>query len=277
MISILILTFNEEANIESCIDSVSWADDIVLIDSGSDDKTIELAKKKGARVITRKFDNFANQRNYGLDNGMLKNQWVLHLDADEHVSTELKHEMFDIVNSKSNKAGFLVPSRLIFLGKWLKYSGMYPSYQVRFGRLEKLRFEMFGHGQREMLDSDDLGLCEGHLTHFNFSKGISEWIIKHAKYSKDEADHFFNEEGKAKWRDLFTAHSAYERKKTLKMLSAKLPLKPLMRFSYIYFYKKGFLDGSAGLKYAMLMACYQWFIDLNLIERKISFEGNSHD
>jgi len=267
-ISIVVLTYNEAINIERCLKSVSWSDDVLVIDSGSTDGTCEMAIKLGARVIFRAFDNFANQRNFALDQGQLINDWVLHIDADEVVSQELKSELNVIIDKGDCMAAYRVPSKLMLMGQWLKYSGMYPLYQVRFGSREKLRFHMVGHGQREILDSNMVGNLKGHLVHFNFSKGISEWLAKHARYARDEAVTSIENAGSYRWRDLFFAKNPMERRRILKGLSYSLPMRPLLRFIYIYFFRKGFLDGRGGLRYALLIATYQWAIDMNMIEKE---------
>jgi glycosyltransferase involved in cell wall biosynthesis len=267
MISIVILTYNEAVNIERCLASVVWADDVLVIDSGSSDRTCELARKHGARVMHRPFDDFAQQRNFALDNGTLKYEWVLHLDADEEVTPELHSEMLKLALSGMGKPGYLVPSRLMLLGQWLKHSGMYPSYQVRFGSRDLLRFHMVGHGQREILDPNEVGTIEGALIHHNFSKGISEWLSKHARYAHDEAMLAVSEPSVVfRWRDLLQNNDSTMRRRSLKQLGNLIPMRPLARFVYVYFFRKGFLDGKAGLRYALLMAVYQWMIDLNLIE-----------
>ncbi|MFC1579110.1 glycosyltransferase family 2 protein [Pseudomonadota bacterium] len=266
MISIVILTYNEITNIERCLASVAWTDDVLVIDSGSSDGTRELAEKLGARILLRSFDNFANQRNFALDNGQLKYQWVLHLDADEVVTPELAAEMQEIAGSGEGQCGYLVPSRLMLHGQWLKHSGMYPSYQVRFGSRDRLRFHMVGHGQRELLESAQIGTLNSDLIHYNFSKGISEWLTKHARYARDEALSAANSRGQFELADLLPLQDSLKRRRSLKQLGHSMPLRPLARFSYVYFVRMGFLDGRAGFRYALLMAVYQWMIDLNVIE-----------
>jgi glycosyltransferase involved in cell wall biosynthesis len=266
MISIIILTHNESINMERCLASVSWCDDILIIDSGSTDDTCDIAVKLGARIIYRAFDNFANQRNFALDEGGLKFKWVLHLDADEEVTQELRNEMLQLADGSDSKLGYLVPSRLMLLGEWLKHSGMYPSYQVRFGSRDHLRFHMVGHGQRELLELSEVGTLNGDLIHHNFSKGISEWLEKHSRYARDEALSSQSRVSKFKWRDLLQWQDGVKRRRTLKQLSHSMPLRPLARFLFVYFVRMGFLDGRAGLRYALLMAIYQWTIDLNVLE-----------
>ena len=109
MISVLILTFNEEANLPRCLKSVAWSDDVLVVDSFSTDRTVEIAKKFGARVLEREFDHFAGQRNFGLDMGELRHDWVLHLDADEVVTEALRDEMIAV--RQGSYHAYRVPSR----------------------------------------------------------------------------------------------------------------------------------------------------------------------
>ncbi len=267
MISVVVLTYNEVANLRRCLASVAWCDDVVVVDSGSVDGTQALAQSLNARVMHRPFDNFAAQRNFALDEGALRHEWVLHIDADEECSAELRAEIESIVaTGGSAQPAWRVPSRLMLLGQWLRRSGMYPGYQVRFGRRDKLRFVMVGHGQRETLPAEELGTCEGHLVHHNFSKGISEWLTKHARYARDEARGEAEVRQRGRWADVWRARDAVERRRSLKALSTRMPARPLLRFIYVYVVRRGFLDGRAGLRYALLMSVYQWAIDLNGLE-----------
>ncbi len=267
MISIVILTHNESINIADCLASVAWSDDVLVIDSGSSDTTCETAQKLGARVMHRKFDNFASQRNFATEQGQLRHVWVLHLDADERVTEQLKNEMLAIACLDNAQPGYRVPSRLMLMDQWLKHSGMYPRYQVRFGKTDQLRFHMVGHGQRELLESAQVGTLTGDLIHYNFSKGISEWLTKHARYARDEAANMLVPSGQhIDWSALLQPRDPIARRRQLKLLGQAIPMKPAARFVYVYFAKLGFLDGRAGFRYALLMATYQWAIDLNVIE-----------
>lgn len=263
MISVVVLTYNEIENIERCLASLAWSDDVLVVDSGSTDGTPALAERLGARVLRREFDDFAGQRNYALDHGGLKHDFVLHIDADEVVTPELLREMQDIVRTDGALLGYRVPSRLMMMGQWLKHSGMYPSYQVRFGSRQHLRFHMVGHGQREVLLHKDVGTLKGDLIHYNFSKGISDWLIKHARYARDEAASAVREPNRERWRDVIATRDTVERRRILKALSQRMPFRPLARFIYVYLIRRGFLDGRAGLRYALLIALYQWAIDIN--------------
>jgi glycosyltransferase involved in cell wall biosynthesis len=269
MISVVILTFNETINIQRCLDSVKWSDDILVMDSGSTDDTVEIARRNGARVLSRKFDTFANQRNHAMQNGALKNQWVLHLDADEVVTEALRKEMLAIAGKAPGEFPvYRIPSRIIFMGSWLKHAGMYPSYQVRFGRNEDLRFADHGHGQREVQSAEKVGTLSSPMDHYNFSKGINEWFARHLRYARAEAELAFSDtELATQYRDLASTNSTL-RRRALKKIAYRMPLRPALRFFYVYIVRAGFLDGRAGFHYAVMMAIYQYFINANESEWK---------
>lgn len=257
MVSVLILTLNEEVNIEACLDSVVWADDVLVLDSGSTDDTVPLARSNGARVMHRPFDTFADQRNYGLQHGDLQHDWVLHLDADERVTSPLYRELHTKARGGEHDA-FRVPSKLIFQGQWLKHAGMYPTYQIRFGRREALTFTQVGHGQRGDLSPDRIGTLKEPLLHYAFSKGITDWFERHNRYSTDEARHALNVRSESiDWSGLISS-DAQRRRRALKDLSYRLPLRPLLRFLYMYIGKRGFLDGRAGFDYCVMLAVYEY-------------------
>jgi glycosyltransferase involved in cell wall biosynthesis len=265
VISVVVLAQDEAVNIERCLSSVDWSDDVLVMDSGSTDGTPELARKSGARVMHRSWDDFAGQRNYALEHGALRHRWVLHLDADEAVTPELRDEMMAIARRDDGLPGYRVPSRLMMKDGWLRHSGMYPTYQVRFGTRDGLRFHMVGHGQRECLAPEQVGTLHGDLIHHNFSKGIEEWRAKHARYARAEAEAVLREGGRRRWHEILN-RDRVERRRAMKDLSQRLPMRPLARFIYVYFVKLGFLDGLAGLRYALLLSEYQRAIDTNLAE-----------
>ncbi|MCS4119410.1 glycosyltransferase family 2 protein [Salinibacter ruber] len=276
MISVLILTLNEEVNIGDCLDSVGWTDDVLVLDSGSEDRTVEIAEAKGARVLHRPFDNFASQRNYGLQEGNLRHGWVLHLDADERVTPSLRDALQTKARRGTNRA-YRVPSKLMFRDTWLKYSGMYPTYQVRFGRRDALTFTQVGHGQRGELSAEQIGTLDEPLLHYAFSKGIADWVQRHNRYSTDEAVHALEAEGKSTdWTALVWGDSQ-ARRRALKDLSYRLPFRPLLRFFYVYLWRMGFLDGRPGFDYAVLLSFYEYLIGLKRRERTRGEESQGQE
>ncbi len=279
MISVVILTLNEGVNLERCLNSVVWADEILVMDSGSTDVTLDIARAAGARILIRPFDSFALQRNHAMENGNLRNAWVLHLDADETVPEALQEELQGISRQDTSRFPvYRVASRLIFMGGWLRHAGMYPAYQVRFGRRDSLRFVDYGHGQREAQAPAEIGTLRTPLDHYNFSKGVNEWYSRHLRYARTEALQSLEErKGSSSWGQAFS-RDATTRRRALKRIAYRSPCRPLLRFLYVYFLKRGFLDGKAGWHYAAMMGTYQHFIDLNELEllEKAKGKGKSH-
>src|SRR5262245_22014987 len=265
MISVIILTHNEETNIERCLDSVSWSDDILVVDSFSEDRTVEISKRFGVRVIQRAFDDFSSQRNFANEQGNLKYEWVLHLDADEVVTPELRAELQGAV--LGDKDAYRVSSKLIFCGKFLRHAGLFPWYQVRFGRKQALRFKQAGHGQRETLEPSRIGTLKSSLLHFNFSKGLSDWIERHNRYSTAEAQNVYGyADADIPILDLLSTETD-RRHRAAKKIFRRLPCRAIIRFIYMYLFRGGSLDGKVGFTYCRLLAWYEWLIVLK--EREI--------
>ena len=240
-----------------------------MVDSGSTDETLKVAGKLGARVLERGFDNFAAQRNFAMSAGELKNPWVLHLDADEEVTPDLRRELCSIAEAdRPSHPVWRVPFRLIFMGRWLRHAGMYPTYQVRFGRVDTLRFFEYGHGQREMQPPQEVGTISAPIDHHNFSKGVADWLSRHIRYAQAEAEQAMAERGRPLRLSELFGSDATKRRRALKRLSYRLPFRPLARFLYIYLLRLGFLDGAPGFHYARLMFVYQYVIEVELRERR---------
>ena len=269
--SILILTLDEEANLDRCLASVHRSDDVVVLDSFSTDRTVELAKTAGARVYQRVFDDFASQRNHALDYIDFKHPWIFHLDADERFTDELRQECSQVI-AEDGHSGFFVPSRMMFMGKWLKYSGLYPSYQMRLMKLGEVRFVQKGHGQREGDAKRGIGVLRNPYLHFSFTKGLSDWFEKHNRYSSDEAAEGIEELNSdlSDLAGLLAFRDPVRRRAALKRLSVRLPFRPTLRFLYMYLWRKGFLDGRPGLTYCRLLAMYEYMIVLKMRELKVS-------
>jgi glycosyltransferase involved in cell wall biosynthesis len=258
--SVLILTRNEEQNLPDCLASVKWCDDIVVLDSRSTDQTTAVAKRAGARVFERLFDDFAAQRNFALDKIPFRHPWIFHLDADERFTEPLQHECETVIAADQH-SGFLVPSKLMFMDKWLRWSGMYPVYQMRLMKLGEIRFIQTGHGQREADAKRMVGKLREPYLHYNFSKGLDDWREKHDRYSTKEAEESLQERQKRRiaWRDLW-GNDPVARRRALKRLSMRLPCRPILRFLYMYVFRLGFLDGRPGLLYCRLLATYEKMI-----------------
>ena len=267
--SILILTYQEEINIGECLDALSWCDDVVVLDSFSSDRTADITReKKGVRLLQRKFDDFAGQRNYGMTEIKYKHPWVFHLDADERITPELRAECEQTVK-EDRHSGYFVSSKLMFRERWLKHSGMFPIYQVRFVKTGEFTFKQHGHGQREDMATRGLAYMKNAYLHYNFSKGIEEWKSRHAKYARQEAAENLRllESKDNEGAKLFSS-DPIKRRRALKLLSTRMPLRGMLRFFYMYVIRLGVLDGSPGYEYCKMLADYERAIARNLKELK---------
>lgn len=265
-VSCLILTYNEAINIGACLAALEWCDDVVVLDSGSTDTTVSIARQFGARILERKFDDFAGQRNFGLDHGEFRHEWVLHLDADEVVTPEFIAALGELPVQPDIDA-YLVPSKMILFGRWLRHAGMYPVYQVRLGHRDRLRFKQVGHGQREDLAPERVSIFDVPYLHYSFSNGMFAWLSKHVRYARDEAALILDHRRSAVGASL-EGGGASSRRRMLKAAAAHCPvtLRPLLRFLYVYVLRQGFRDGRAGLAYAFMLAVYEGMTALFVLE-----------
>ncbi len=270
-ISIFILTLNEEQNVDICLESVRDFDDVVVLDSFSSDKTVELAEAKGARVVQRKFDNWAAHQNWAMANIEFKHKWVFYLDADERMTPELQAEITAIAaNEQEQRRGFSVGRTNYFMGRTITHC--YPAVPImRFFQPKYIRYERLVN-PIALIDGET-----GHLSHrflhYNFSKGLTEWFDKHNKYALSEA-----KEGLKALREqdpdvsLFSKDPALKRV-ALKNLALRLPGRPFVKFLYLYILRRGFLDGKAGFTYCILQSIYEYLIDLKMWELKRTEKG----
>lgn len=265
--SVLILTLNEEAILPNCLNSVRWCDDVVVLDSFSDDSTVEIARQSGARVYQRRFTDFGDQRNHALETIDFKHPWVFHLDADEAFSPALLQECMEVVG-KDSCSGYLVPSRTVLFGKVLRHAADYPVYQVRLMKRGELRFEQCGHGQRECAVERGLGVLRQPYTHFAFTHGLHRWFGKHNDYSTQEAERAIKIRGVGLKpdRQALVSKPSVAGRRFLKDLSFRVPGRPVLRFLYHYVLRLGFLDGRAGFVYSALYSVYELMVDLKMAE-----------
>jgi glycosyltransferase involved in cell wall biosynthesis len=260
LFSVLILTLDEERDLPRCLASVRECDDVVVLDSGSRDRTVEIARSAGARVFTRAFDDFAGQRNHAQRVIPFHHPWVFHLDADEQMTPALAAECAAAAH-RDDLDGFLVAPKMIFAGRWIPHCTDFPAYQARFVRAPGFQFVQVGHGQREAPHMRLAKLRENYL-HVLDGGGEAEWLEKHRRYAAAEA----REHSRAasfRWSELFTANRL-RRRRALKALSYRFPARPPLRFVYQYLLRGGFLDGAAGLRYCRLLARYERFVSAEL-------------
>jgi glycosyltransferase involved in cell wall biosynthesis len=258
MFSAVILTLNEEKALPACLTSLGECEDIVLLDSGSVDRTAEIGRAAGARVLTRKFDDFASQRNYAQQQIPFRFPWVLHLDADERMTPGLAAEC-RLASARADLDGFRIAPKMIFEGRWIPHCTDYPAYQARFVRAPQFEFIQVGHGQREAPLMKVEALRENYLHDISIY-GQDEWLAKHRRYAKAEAAKLLmGHSDHEAWSHLVSPDPLL-RRRALKRLSFRLPFRPTLRFIYQYGLRGGFLDGSPGLHYCKLLARYENFI-----------------
>lgn len=271
MISVLILTKNEQQDLPGCLESVAWSDDIHVFDSYSTDNTVAIAQAAGAQVTQRHFDNWAAHQNWGLANLSFKYPWVFYLDADERVTPELVCSMQAAVSNPSQDVAFRVQRRDFLNGTWLKHVQSSPFY-LRLFRPEKMRYERLVNPVS--IADGPVGQVAGYLDHYPFSKGIGYWFDRHNKYSTFEAQQILDNErqhlssGGQPFSVVaaFTEKDFHARRFHQKELFYRMPARPLVKFLLLYGLKRGFLDGSAGFTYAVISSIYEYLIVLKTKE-----------
>jgi glycosyltransferase involved in cell wall biosynthesis len=266
MISVLILTRDEAANLPACLQSVSWSDDIHVLDSLSTDGTQAIAAAAGAHVTERAFDNWASHQNWALRNLPFRHPWVFYIDADERVTPALRDAMLQAAATPGDAVAFRLQRRDFFLGTWLKHVQTSPFY-LRLFRPETMRYERLVNPVS--IPDGPVGQIPGYLDHFPFSKGIGHWVERHNQYSRLEAEQIVaNRKGHAEFSlaaALFEK-DFHRRRFHQKELFYRLPARPLIKFLFLYGAKRGFLDGRAGFTYAALQAFYEYMTVLKTQE-----------
>lgn len=266
MISVIILTKNEERDLAMCLDALHWTDDVHILDSGSDDATVAIATRYGAKVSYNAFKSFGDQRNFALDNINVKYSWTLFLDADEVATPQFVAATLKAIETAPQEvAGFYCCWKMMLEDTWLKRSDSFPKWQFRLLRNGRARFTDFGHGQKEGEINGKLEYIKEPYLHYSFSKGWSQWIARHNKYSTDEAIARYND--RPPFKNVFSKNTSV-RNPALKSWLIKMPGWPLLRFIYAYFIKFGFLEGIPGFIISINMAYYEFLIQIKIRELK---------
>lgn len=271
MFSIFILTHNEELDIAACLNSAALGDDIIVVDSFSSDRTLEIAesiaqRNPAIRIVQHAFESHGKQRTWMLNEIATKHPWAYILEADERMTLELFAECNAALDSGEH-VGYYAAERVMFMDKWIKHSTQYPRYQLRLLDKEKVWFDDYGHTEREVINGTH-GFLKATYPHYTCGKGFSRWIDKHNRYSTDEARETVKQlsEGSVSWKSLFAGKTEVERRRALKDLSLRIPGRPLVRFFYMYFILGGILDGRAGFTWCVLQAFYEYLILLKVWE-----------
>jgi glycosyltransferase involved in cell wall biosynthesis len=264
-ITVVILTKNEEEVVARAIASalVDFSE-IIVLDSFSDDATVEIARRTGATVTQNAFKGYAIQRNFALKEMPKANDWIFFLDADEVIPEELIAELRrDFTHLISEDFGMAYMRRKdFFMGRWIRRSSGYPTWFGRLCHAPSVRVER--EINEEYHSNRPAIRLSGHLLHYPFAKGIAHWVDRHNRYSTAEAEE--KAKGVKGESSLIFSRDPGLRRKGLKQLYMRLPFRPLAGFLYLYVFNGGFLDGKAGLRFALLRAFYEFLINLKLDE-----------
>ena len=231
-LSVVIVTRNEEERIRACLEAVAWADEVIVVDAESEDKTASIARELTDHVIVRPWPGYAAQKNFGLD--LAQGAWILSLDADEIVSPALRADIERVTAADGPVDGYAVPRRNIFWGRWIRHGGLYPDWQVRLFRRGRGRFGARAVHESVQVDGDVRRLT-GHLEHRSY-RDVSDFLARADRYSTLAAEDVIAQGRRVHVWDFV--------------------LRPLGRFLGMYVLERGFLDGRRGFLLAALYAYY---------------------
>jgi glycosyltransferase involved in cell wall biosynthesis len=255
-VSVTLITLNEEQNLPRALQSVRWAEEVLVVDSGSTDRTVELARQAGARVIQNPWPGFGKQKNFAQRNA--SHDWVLNIDADEEVSPELaaliQSELDRVAQGKSETRGFRFPRKTFYLGRWIRHGGWYPNELVRLAD-RRVASWTEPHVHEELQVNGPVASLPEHLYHYTFSS-IQDQILTNLNYSRQG---FF---------DL--------RKRGQRPSLGLLIWKPIGKFFETYLVKRGFLDGLPGFIISVNAAHSMFLKYAYLIEAEIPAKANAN-
>jgi len=237
-LSVTIITYNEEENIRNCLESVKWADEIVIIDSGSQDKTVEISKEYTSKVFINPWPGHYQQKNFATDK--TTNLWVFSIDADERVTLELRKDIERVLTNPLFD-GYLFPRKNYFLGKWMRHGGWYPDHVLRLFRKGKGRFGGINPHDKVIIDGGKVGVINTPIVHLTY-RNFSQYIAKQHTYTTISAKEIVKRRGKKTKVGQLTLIGRF-----------------FTKFLERYIWKMGFLDGLHGL-IAAIAASYFAFV-----------------
>ncbi len=283
MISVVILTYNEELHIARCIRSLRGiAKDIFIIDSFSTDNTVELAESLGANVYQHPWKNYADQFQWGLDNCPIETEWVMRMDADEYLEPALQSEIkLRLLKVDQGITGVYLKRKVVFYGTWIRYGGFYPQILLRIWRKGSGRIEQRWMDEHIVLpDQAQTIQFEENLVDENL-KGITFWVNKHNSYATREMIDLLNNKYPLFEKDeavkSFDDPQAKRKRQLKDNIYSKLPLglRALFYFLYRYVFKLGFLDGGKGFVFHMMQGLwYRMLVDVKIMELESKCKGN---
>lgn len=229
-LSAVIITKNEEANIRRCLESVKFADEMIVIDSSSTDKTVAIAQELGARVFTTDWKGYGAAKQEGVEKAT--GEWIISIDADEQIPSTLAQEIKNRIESSNGIAGFYVKRKTNFLGRWILHCGWYPDYVLRLFQKNKGRFDN-AYIHEKVVTDGDVGYLSGELLHFSYPD-LESYLTKFNSYTTMGAEEAHKQGRKAGWFDIL--------------------IRPPVSFIKHYIANQGFRDGIEGFILSSLSA-----------------------
>jgi glycosyltransferase involved in cell wall biosynthesis len=276
-LAVVVLTYNEERNLPSCLASVSdWVAELYVVDAGSTDQTVAIAAHHGACVVTHPFENHAKQWRWALHHLPITTEWVLGLDADQHITPALQHEMTQRLRAEdtaeTEPAGYYLKRKQIFRGRWIKHGGYYPKYLLKLFRRSAVWVDENDLVDHHFRVQGAVAILQHDLIEDNQNEAdISVWVTKHNRYATLQAQEEMatsNLAPQSRLRDALFG-SPDERTRWRQQLWRRLPLyaRPALYFFYRYVCRLGFLDGKEGFVFHALQAFwYRLLVDIKLDE-----------
>lgn len=273
-VSAVVPVKNESANIRECLTHLLWAKEIFVVDSASTDDTCDVAESMGANVVQFKWNGkYPKKKNWAIANLPFNTEWILIVDADEHIVPELAHDIAQALITPGENVGFYINRKFMFLGSWIRHCGYYPSWNLRLIKRGHGRYEQISDSADTRSGDNEVHehvLCDGptgelahDMLHYAFPT-VDVFMEKHNRYSNWEALVQHEDLRGGLPRNPF-GHEL-ERRRFVKGLASKLPCRPTLRFIYAYFFRAGFLDGRRGLIFCRLLATYEFLCVAKLKE-----------
>ena len=281
-ITAIVLAYNEEIHIGRCIESLKpVVRKIYVIDSFSNDRTVEIAQLLGADVKQRKWRNYADQFQWGIDNLNIDTPWLMRIDADEYLEHELQDELCSFPKIPEDVVGFYINRKVYFQDQWIRYGGFYPHFVLRIWRTGKGRIEQRWMDEHIILLPNAKTIkLKGRLVDDNL-KGITFWINKHNGYASREAIDLLNEKYHLFEKDegiiQMDNHQAKWKRIIKDLIYTRLPLgsRTFLYFVYRYFFLLGFLDGKKGFFWHFMQGFwYRLLVDIKIIEIEKRSQGD---
>lgn len=270
-ISVIVCAQDEELNLRSCLDSLTFAAAIFVVDGGSTDATTEIADELRATVVRHAWSGYAVQKNWALDSLPIKTGWVLFMDADERVTPQLAEEILAVTSSPNGKdAGYYIARKLIFMGRWLRHTYWYPDFNLRLFRFGSGRFEDRLVHERVVL-SGSAGYLRNDLIHED-RRPIAAYVARLNRYSTLEAEEMFglnDSQDRLRVPSSFRGDWAARRRALKERVWYRMPFRAAIRFVWTMTVRLGFLDGRAGFIFTLLACWNEWLATAKLYEMRL--------